>query len=71
MRTTMEFKAGRLLCHHIRDFLNGLKFKGNDLDFMESSEFFQRTFYIKGEVGILNGVRYSLEKWAKENNLRR
>jgi len=44
--TTIE--AGRLVCGRIRDFLNGCKFQGMEINFIESTGFLFRVFTIKG-----------------------
>jgi hypothetical protein len=66
---SMRFTAGRLLCGKVRDYLKGCKFRGMDIDFMESSGWVERDFLIKGSDEAIFEVRASLMRWVRENGL--
>lgn len=66
---TIKFQCGRLLCGAVRDFLNECKFKSADIDFIETSGFFDRTFIIKGKLEILKAVKKTITNWKIENNI--
>jgi len=62
--SNMTFTAGRMLCGKVRDFLNQCKFKGMDIDYIESSGWIERDFTIKGADKDILTVATSLENWA-------
>lgn len=62
----MTFTAGRMLCGNIRDFLDQCKFKGMDIDYIESSGWIERDFTIKGSNDDVLKVHASLESWSNE-----
>ena len=64
-----EFTAGLLLHRHIRDFIKRCQFDGKNIKLYESSGLLERTFVIKGDDKDVANIRYSLNKWGKENNL--
>jgi len=50
----ITIEVGILLCSQVRNFLNKCKFDGMDINFIESSGFISKEFYIKGkEIDIL------------------
>jgi hypothetical protein len=66
---SMRFTAGRMLCGKIRTFLDQCKFEGMDVDYLESSGWFERDFMIKGSDKDVTIVLHSLRDWVAENNL--
>ncbi len=66
----MTFTAGRFLCGKIRSFLDSCKFKGMEIDYIESSGFLQREFTIKGVDRDMLEISKSLHNWAKDNDLK-
>lgn len=45
---TLQFTAGRLLCGKVRNFLNGCRLAGLDINWFEGKGFFTRTFIGSG-----------------------
>ena len=65
---TLTFTTGRFVCGHVRDFLNQCKFKGMDVDYMESSGWIERTFTIRGSDNDIEHVSQTLQAYAKKLN---
>jgi hypothetical protein len=61
----LELTVGRLLCGSLRDELNRMKFEGHNIDFWESSGFFQRDFVIKGDEKSLRLLDAGLMDWQE------
>ena len=61
---SMTFTAGRMLCGKVRDFLDQCKFKGMDIDYIESSGWIQREFTIKGSNDDVRTIHASLKNWS-------
>ncbi len=61
---TFEITVGRLLCRHIREYLEKCKFKGYEIEWIESSGFIEREFVIKGDPIHVEPVAKDLERWA-------
>jgi hypothetical protein len=68
-RAKFSFTAGRLLCGHVRDFLKESIFLGKDIEYLESSGWFERTFTIKGNAQDILEIKEAINEWAKDNNL--
>lgn len=45
---SISFEVGRLACAEVRDRLEGLRFRGNCIEWWESSGWFTREFVVKG-----------------------
>jgi len=60
----ITFTAGRMLCGQVRDFLNQCKFKGMDIEFIESSGWITRDFTIKGSNKDVLTIHASLKNFA-------
>ncbi len=69
MTTTMTFTAGRMLCGKVRSFLDSCKFKGLDIDYLESSGWFERDFTVRGSAKDVLTVQTDLKEWATEYDL--
>jgi hypothetical protein len=69
MMATFTFTAGRFLHGKVREFLNHCKFKGMDIDYLESSGFIERDFTIKGSDEDVAYIRASIGWWIKDNGL--
>jgi hypothetical protein len=65
---TLEFTVGRLFCGQIREFLKIMKFKGANIEWMESSGWIDRTFVVKGNSGDLQTIARTLDEWKKSYN---
>ena len=65
----MKFTAGRMLCGKVRSFLEQCKFKGMDIEYIESSGWVTRDFTIKGSDNDILTVHRSLAEWANKNDL--
>lgn len=46
-------------------YLNRAKLVGLDIEFVESSGWFVRTFTIKGNYGALAGIVWETDRWTK------
>ena len=62
----IEFTAGRILCRSIRDFLKRCQFDGLNIEFYESSEFWERTFVVKGNNKDIANIKHSLSIWNED-----
>lgn len=62
---SMNFTAGRLLCGEVRSFLDKCKFKGMDIEYLESSGWLERDFTIKGSDNDILAIHKSLKKWSE------
>ena len=69
MNSTIDLKVGRLYWGKVRSFLNECKFKGMDIDFIESDGWLQRDFIVKGSDHDMSVIKSSFDNWVKENNL--
>ena len=65
--TTFRMTVGRLLCGRLRDYLDGCKFRGADISYLESSGWVEREFIIKGDDNHMITVRASLIAWCNDN----
>ena len=65
---TITFTAGRLVCRHVRYFLEKCQFKGMDVTYMESSGWIEREFTIKGPDNDINHISQALSAYAKQLN---
>jgi len=63
-----SFQAGRLLCGTVRDYLNKCKWEGKNIDFLESSGFFEREFTIKGDLDDVTEILEDLREWKKRGD---
>ena len=64
----IKLTVGRLLCGEVRYFLDSCKFKGMDIEYLESSGWVQREFIVKGSDQAILSINSSLVKWVKEIN---
>ena len=55
---------GILLCGQIRDFIKESIFRGAEIEFFESSGWFERTFVIKGNVDDVLFIKRNLDRIA-------
>lgn len=60
-----EFTAGILLCCQVRDYLEGLQFKGKHIEWREGRGWFERSFIIKGTPEHVAEVRTLITLWGK------
>jgi hypothetical protein len=60
----MTITVGRMLCGKVRLFLDQCKFKGMDVDYLESSGWVERDFTIKGSDKDVLSVHASLKDWS-------
>jgi hypothetical protein len=65
---TLTYEVGILLCRQVRDFLKMCKFVGYNIDWIESSGWFERTFTIKGDDAHIDRIIETILEWDKENN---
>ena len=63
-----EYDVGRLYCSDVRTYLERCKFKGLDIQYMESSGFLSRTFIVKGEGEDFDKVTGQLSAWVHHVN---
>ena len=66
--TSATFTIGRMLCRQVRDFLDKCKFRGLDIEYIESSGWIDREFTIKGSANDIAHINQSLANWAREND---
>lgn len=45
----VKYDVGRILCRHVRGYLDTQKFLGRDIDWLESDGWLSHTFTIKGD----------------------
>ena len=50
MKANFSMQVGRAVCSEVRNYLNAMKFKGFDIEFLESPGWFVRTFTVRGEI---------------------
>ena len=63
--TTIEITVGRLLCGKVRSYLDACKFKGWDVNYLESSGLLERDFVIIGSASAMSSVHKDLNDWMK------
>jgi len=61
---SISITVGRMLCGQLRDHLNQCKFKGYNIDFIESSGWIQRDFVIKGDLHDIKKLKFQLDSWV-------
>lgn len=66
MQVTETITAGRLICGFVRDALKQAKFKGFDIEWLESSGWIERTFTIKGNPQHVQTVVAAIVKSIEE-----
>ena len=69
MKSSLEITVGCLLYRHLRDFLEAIKFQGMDIDWIESSGWFERDFIITGSIADMSVVSGKIYAWGIENDL--
>lgn len=65
----MTITAGRMLCKHIRQFLDSEMFKGRSIEYLESKGLIERDFIIKGSDTDVLHIKRVFDVWVKDNNL--
>ncbi len=65
----MTITLGRMLCGNARNFLDSEKFKGRNIEYLESKGFIERDFTIKGSNEDILYIKKCFHNWAKENDL--
>ena len=66
---TWTCEVGILLCRSLRDFLKRCKFIGYNIEWLESSGWFEHTFTIKGDDSHIDRIVETIRQWDKENQL--
>lgn len=61
----LNLTVGRAHCGRIRDFLKRCKFKGVDIEYIESSGWIQRSFTVKGSDDDIVSIHKAYLDWAK------
>lgn len=59
-----KLTAGRLLCGEVRDYLTEAKFKGADIEWIESKGWIERDFVVKGNDNHVKQIGMALNAWA-------
>lgn len=67
-RATIFFSAGILLCGTVRSFLISCQFRGFEIEFIESTGWFERDFTVKGRISDIEIINQQVHNWAKDNN---
>ncbi len=62
---SVNLTVGRMLCGQVRDFLESCKFKGMDIEYLESSGWLERDFTVKGSNDDIIAVHQSFKDWMK------
>ena len=65
----MTITLGRMLCGKARNFLDSEKFKGRNIEYLESKGFIERDFTIVGSNEDILYIEKCFDNWAKENDL--
>lgn len=60
---SMEFTAGILLCGAIRDYLKRKQFVWPNVQWVEGSGWFERTWVVKADAAHLSQLRRELHAW--------
>ena len=66
MGASLQVTVGRLLCRQVRDYLKQCEFKNENIKWIESSGFIERTFVIKGDQPVLEDIESDLDRWIKK-----
>lgn len=61
---TLTYTVGRLVCSKFRNFLDQCKFKGMDIEYIESSGWIERDFMIKGSDQDVLIIKSSLDEFS-------
>lgn len=61
--SSLQFTTGRLNCSTVRNFLDQQKFKGMNINYLESSGWIQRDFTVTGHDVDLECIMESLVEW--------
>ena len=64
---TIRMTVGRLLCGHVRNYLNQQRFLDQDIDYLEGQGWIEREFIIKGND--LSRISRDIDKWSADHNL--
>ena len=64
---TIRMTVGRLLCSHVRNYLNQQRFMNQDIDYLEGQGWIEREFIIKGND--LSRISRDIDKWSSQHNL--
>jgi len=59
--------VGRLLCGTVRGYLDKCKFKGMDVDYIESGGWIEREFVIKGSNEDIIKIHAALKAWGSDD----
>jgi hypothetical protein len=63
----VQITVGRLYWSDVRDYLKAERFKGYDIDWIESSGWIERTFTITGSGAPMTMVIQKLKQFADVN----
>ncbi len=61
----ITFTVGRLLCGTIRQFLSECKFKGADIEWMESGGLIEHQFIVKGEDSAVRKIANAIKSYGE------
>jgi len=64
---TFEMTAGRLHWSNIRDFVNEMKFRGYNIELLESKGWIDRKFLVRGDARAIAIFQQAAETYVKEN----
>ncbi len=56
MEATLPITAGKLMCRHIRNFLERCKFEGRNIQYLETKGFIENEFIVKGNSDDLKYI---------------
>ena len=65
-KSTFEFTVGRMFIGKARDYLDKQKFKGLNIDYMESSGWIEHDFVVKGDGASIAIIAADINRWFKE-----